>query len=168
MPPGLTEVHGRWWRGKRGEWYVVVQLALFAIVIFAPGTLPGLPVWPVSLARFSAIAGGALMATGTVLLLASLLRLGANLSPLPHPMPGATLVRTGPYRLVRHPIYAAGIMLAYGWALFRHGWLTLAYATLLLVFLDLKSAREERWLAEKFPDYREYQREVRKLFPFLY
>ena len=32
----------------------------------------------------------------------------------------------------------------------------------LLLFLEIKSAREERWLVEKFPDYPDYQRRVPK------
>jgi protein-S-isoprenylcysteine O-methyltransferase Ste14 len=156
------------WRGTRGEWYVVAQLALIALVFFGPRTLPDLPAWPAGVARISRYAGGALALAGLSLLLAGLLRLGPNLTPLPYPKPDATLIQTGPYRLVRHPMYAGGLVLAYGWALAVHGWLTLGYATVLLIFLDIKSAREERWLAEKFPDYANYQRHVRKLIPFIY
>jgi protein-S-isoprenylcysteine O-methyltransferase Ste14 len=58
--------------------------------------------------------------------------------------------------------------LAIGWAIAVRSWLTLAYALLLLVFLDVKSRREEQWLRERFPTYRDYQRRVRKLVPFLY
>jgi protein-S-isoprenylcysteine O-methyltransferase Ste14 len=108
------------------------------------------------------------MLAGAGLLLAGSLRLRSNLTPLPYPKPQATLVQTGPYRFVRHPMYAGGILLAFGWALVVRGWLTLVYAALLFVFLDVKSAREERWLADKFPDYLDYQRRVRKLVPFIH
>ena len=37
------------------------------------------------------------------------------------------------------------------------------YAMLLFIFFDIKSRREERWLARKFPDYAGYQQRVRKL-----
>jgi protein-S-isoprenylcysteine O-methyltransferase Ste14 len=157
-----------WWRGTRGEWYVAAQLALIAVVFFAPRTLPGLPVWHGPLARISIFAGAALALAGICLLLAGLGRLGPNLTPLPYPKPDATLVRTGPYRLVRHPMYAGGIALAFGWALFVRGSLTLGYVAVLLIFLDIKSAREERWLRDKFADYQDYQRRVRKLIPFIY
>lgn len=163
-----NEIPPSWWRGTRGEWYVAAQVVLIAVVFFAPRTLPGLPAWPAPLARFASVAGFALAVTGGCLFLAGLLRLGSNLTPLPHPKPNAALIQTGPFRLVRHPIYAGGIILAYGWALAVHGWLTLVYATVLLVFLDIKSAREERWLTKQFPDYPHYQRRVRKLIPFIY
>jgi protein-S-isoprenylcysteine O-methyltransferase Ste14 len=160
--------HLPWCRGARGEWYVVAQLLLIGLVFLGPRTLQGLPDWPAALARISIYAGAMLILAGSCLFLAALVRLGSNLTPLPCPRPEATLVRTGPYRVVRHPIYAAGILLAYGWALMVGSWLTLAYATVLLLFLDLKSAREERWLAEKFPDYPDYQRQVCKLIPFIH
>jgi protein-S-isoprenylcysteine O-methyltransferase Ste14 len=156
-----------WWRGARGEWYVVVQVVLMAAVFFAPRTHPALPAWPAPFARAGTIAGFALMFAGGSLFLAGILRLGRNLTPLPVPRRDATLVETGPYRLVRHPIYAGGILLTYGWALAVHGWLTLVYATVLLIFFDFKSTREERWLTARFPAYPDYQRRVSKLVPFL-
>lgn len=164
----MNDTRSPWWRGRRGEWYVVTQLALIGFVFFGPRTLPFLPLWPVAVSRVSLFAGITLMIAGIGLLLAGLVRLGTNLTPLPYPKEQATLVQTGPYRIVRHPMYSGGIVLAYGWALAVSGWLTLVYATVLLVFLDVKSAREEQWLADKFPDYPEYQRRVRKLIPFIY
>jgi len=65
-------------------------------------------------------------------------------------------------------MYAGGILLACGWALVAHGWVTLVYAAVLVVLLDIKCAREERWLVEKYPEYPDYQRRVRKLIPFVY
>ena len=154
------------WRGRRGEWYVVGQFVLFGVVIFGPRTLPGLPQWPASLAVLSVLVGAASMVAGVSLLIAGVYGLGGrNLTPLPYPRERAALVQTGPYSFVRHPIYAAGILLAYGWALAVCGWLTLVYATCLLIFLDIKAAREERWLTGKFPEYPDYQRRVRRLIP---
>jgi len=157
-----------WWRGARGEWYVVAQIALILVVFLGPRTVPGLPVWPAPLAGMSVVAGAVIALAGFGLLLAGLFRLGPNLTPLPYPTSRATLIRTGPYRLVRHPMYAGGIALAFGWALFVRGWLTLAFATVLFLFLEVKATREERWLVDRFPDYPDYQRRVRKLVPFIH
>jgi protein-S-isoprenylcysteine O-methyltransferase Ste14 len=65
-------------------------------------------------------------------------------------------------------MYGGGILMAVGWGLWVHGWLTLAYAVLLIVFVDIKARREERWLRERFPEYAAYARRVRKLVPFVY
>jgi protein-S-isoprenylcysteine O-methyltransferase Ste14 len=168
MRPVTDEAESPWWRGERGEWYVAFQLVLMALVFLGPRTLAGMPSWPPAVARVAAVAGAALALGGGLLFLAALVSLGPNLTPLPRPKSGATLVQTGPHRFVRHPIYAGGLALAYGWALLVGGWLTLGYATVLFVFLDLKSAREERWLTETFPDYPDDRRRVRKLIPLVY
>ena len=157
-----------WWKGKRGEWYVLVQAGLFALVIFGPRSIAGLPGWSHAWKWPGLLSGIALMLSGGLLASLAVFSLGRNLTPLPHPKDDAELVEAGPYRLVRHPIYGGIVLLAYGWALLAQSWLTLAYATLLFVFLDLKSRREERWLRQKFPDYLRYSKRVRKLIPFLY
>lgn len=157
-----------WWRGTRGEWYVAGQVAIMALLFLGPRTLPGLPPWPAAIVRACGWAGAILLLGGGALFAWGLLGLGRSLTPLPAPRADAELVQTGPYRFVRHPIYAGGIALAFGWALLARGWLTLAWAAVLLVYLDVKSAREERWLLERYPAYAAYRRRVRKLIPFLY
>jgi protein-S-isoprenylcysteine O-methyltransferase Ste14 len=158
----------QWWTGKRGEWYVVGQVALMALVFFGPRTWGGWPERPAPLATLRLIVGAALALLGAALFLAGILRLGRNLTPLPHPREHSTLIQSGPYQLVRHPMYGGGLGIALGWALLVGSWCTLAYVVLLFVFLDIKSRREERWLVERFPGYADYQRRVRKLVPFIY
>jgi len=160
--------HPPWWQGKRGEWYLLPQAALFILVAVGPHTWPGLPVWTPGWGRAGSIGGGLLVLAGALMAGAGVVNLGRNLTPLPHPKENATLVVTGAYRLVRHPIYSGLIAMALGWGLWVHGWLTIGYAFLLFIFFDLKTRREERWLREKFPAYAAYQRRVRKLIPFVY
>jgi protein-S-isoprenylcysteine O-methyltransferase Ste14 len=155
-----------WWRGRRGEWWVVAQFALFALVALGPRTLPGWLRIPDALGVRAA--GVALLAAGFLLMLAGILKIGAKLTALPRPVDGAVLIVKGPYRIVRHPMYAGAILMAFGWAPLSGGWLTLGYAAILFVFFDLKTRREERWLCERFPDYAAYRERVRKLIPFIY
>ena len=159
---------GPWWRGGRGEWYVVVQIGLLVLLALGPPSLAGWPKWSPAIAPLCRALGVALAILGVLLLLGGGLRLGAHLTPLPYPKNGGPLRETGAYRLVRHPMYGGGILVAVGWALWRQGWLTLAYAGILLVFLSVKIRREERWLIEKHPGYADYRRRVRKLIPFIY
>jgi protein-S-isoprenylcysteine O-methyltransferase Ste14 len=163
-----TADHEHWWKGARGEWLAVVQVALIVLVFFGPRTVSGQPAWPFPFAALCTIAGVLLMAAGGLLLLAGLVKLGTGLTPLPYPKEGTRLVETGPFALVRHPMYSGGILLALGWALFVQGWLTVGYVVLLFLFLDRKSKRAETWLAEKYPHYGDYRRRVRKLVPFIY
>lgn len=157
-----------WWKGARGEWLVVVQVVLIGLVFLGPRTVAGQPAWGFPFPHACPVVGGVLMAGGSVLLVAGLLRLGRGLTPLPYPKAGAELIQTGPFALVRHPMYSGGVVLGLGWALYVQSWLTLGYVIALFAFLDVKSRREEGWLAERFPTYTSYQQRVRKLIPFVY
>lgn len=100
-----------WWKGSRGEWYVIAQFVLFALVVFGPRTWSGSPTWTSPYMQLGTIGGGILLLMGGLLAVAGIFGLGANLTPLPYPKDEATLVETGPYRLVRHPIYSGVILM---------------------------------------------------------
>lgn len=157
-----------WWQGPRGEWYVVFQFLLFALVALGPTSLPGWPAWPPPWSTTGVVVGIVLGGIGALLILAGVLSLGRNLTAVPHPKDDATLVEKGVHGLVRHPIYSGILFGAFGWAFLRNGTLTLLYALILFLFFDLKTRREEKWLSLKFPEYKAYQQRVRKLIPFLY
>lgn len=157
-----------WWKGARGEWYVVAQVVLLALVVLGPRTWSGSPMWISPYLQLSSVIGGVLLLLGGLLVVAGIFRLGANITAVPYPKEQATLIETGPYRLVRHPMYSGAILMAFGWGFWVHGWLTIGYAVILLVFFDIKVRREELWLKEKFPGYRAYQKRVHKLIPLIY
>ena len=72
------------------------------------------------------------------------------------------LVRTGPYRLVRHPVYT-GLALHFAGACLATGNLLLIAGTLLVTYpaLYLRARTEERLLRERFgAEYDEYARQV--------
>ena len=155
-----------WWKGPRGEWYVAAQALLFILIAWGPRHMTGLG-WPLS-GPVSFGLAVAFIGLGIALSLAAALHLGANLTPLPHPKDDACFVASGPYRLVRHPMYGGVILLALGWAFYVEGVLTLAYAALTVIFFDIKTRREESWLMRRFPEYAAYRQRVRKLIPFIY
>jgi len=80
------------------------------------------------------------------------------------------LVRSGPYAVVRHPIYTGILLALLGSVIVYHvspqGLLGLALATFGIV---LKLRQEERFLTERFGDaYRSYMAQVRALVPGLW
>ena len=77
-------------------------------------------------------------------------------------------MRHGVYGLVRHPIYTAVILLALGYALAFNSVLAVLGALVLFIFFDSKARREELWLMEKYPDYGNYRKQVKKLLPGIY
>ena len=151
--------------GPRGEGWVVIQFLLLGLVVLA-GVAGPTYVGPLSAAARAA--GLALVVAGLVLAAWGLLDLRDALTPLPHPRDGASLVDTGSYRLVRHPIYGGIIVGAAGYGLLMASPLTLAGAAVLLGFFRLKSAREERWLEARYPGYAAYRARTRRLVPFVY
>ncbi len=168
---GTTQVatRARWWKGTRGEWLVVTQVALISLLLFGPRSWPDAGLVPFSYPPGWSFAGLVLMAAGLGLMLAGGQSLGrSNLTPLPRPREEGQLVERGAYGVVRHPMYGGGVIFAFGWTLWVRGPLTLGYALALFVFVDLKARREERWLREKFSGYTAYQARVRKLIPFIY
>lgn len=94
--------------------------------------------------------------------------LGRNLTPFIIPKEGSALLQSGAYGIVRHPIYAGILQIAFGWGLWVHGWLTIGYGLLLFVIFDLKSRREEEFLQRLFPGYSAYSCRVKRLIPFIY
>ncbi len=89
--------------------------------------------------------------------------LGAALTPEPEPLPGASLVQSGPYAIVRHPIYTGIVAASTGWTLAWSNWtLALVVGVVLIGFFEAKVRVEERWLRARFPEYEEYARRARR------
>jgi protein-S-isoprenylcysteine O-methyltransferase len=80
-----------------------------------------------------------------------------------------TLVRRGPYALVRHPIYTGFLLGALGVAVITGEVRGLVGTAIVLVGFSLKYRTEEEFMLANFGDeYRTYQREVKALIPWVY
>ncbi len=151
--------------GPRGEGWFLIQLAILGAIAVA-GVLG--PAWS-GLARALTFAAGAgLIGAGGLLALRGIVDLGGNLTPFPRPRESAGLVDTGAYGLVRHPIYGGLILGGVGWGLCTASPVSLVASLVLAAFFDLKSRREEAWLAERFDEYEPYRARTRRLLPWLY
>jgi len=82
---------------------------------------------------------------------------------------GHIVVQHGPYRLVRHPLYAARVILITGAALTLGSWVALIPAALNAVLLVLRTSLEDRMLTTELPGYQEYAKHVpNRLVPGLW
>ncbi|MGH8782708.1 methyltransferase family protein [Paraburkholderia sp.] len=95
--------------------------------------------------------------------------LGTNWSVSVTLKEGHELVRNGPYRLVRHPIYTGCLLALVGSALINGQWFAFLGVALIFASLAYKVRVEESWLTDYFGDaYRHYRLEVSALIPGLY
>jgi protein-S-isoprenylcysteine O-methyltransferase Ste14 len=78
------------------------------------------------------------------------------------------LVTSGPYRLVRHPIYSGVLLAGVGTAL-ALSWMWLTAVVLAGVYFIYSATVEERYMTERFPDqYPVYKQSTKMLLPFIF
>lgn len=151
--------------GPHGEGWFLLQLLIFGAIAASGAAGPAWGGWP---REAGLVCGAGLLCCGSILSLRGVVDLRENLTPFPRPLLGARLVESGAYRLARHPIYGGLILGALGWGLFTASPLALLGTVALVGFFDLKSRREEVWLAEQFEGYGSYRSGTRRLLPWLY
>ena len=151
--------------GSRGGGWVVLQSTVIVAIVVA--SIVGEP-WPGSTRGVLGAVGAALAVTGGALVLLSARALGRSLTPFPRPRERGGLVERGPYRLVRHPLYSGGVLFLVGISLAYSPW-ALLFTALLAVVWGVKVRVEERFLAERYPDYATYRERTRyRIVPFVY
>jgi len=114
------------------------------------------------------IAGLALTAAGGALAIWARVKLGGNWSAIVAIKEGHTLVRSGPYAVVRHPIYAGFLLAMLGTAL-SVGEVCGFLAVIVAFAAFLAKARsEEYFLSAQFGEqYLDYRRHVKTLIPYI-
>ncbi|MGD2151615.1 MAG: isoprenylcysteine carboxylmethyltransferase family protein [Gemmatimonadales bacterium] len=79
-----------------------------------------------------------------------------------------TLVTTGPYRWVRHPMYSAWVVLQLGYCLITANWCIAFLFLAALAAVIRRTPAEEAGLAARFgDDYLDYTRVTGRFFPYL-
>jgi protein-S-isoprenylcysteine O-methyltransferase Ste14 len=168
---GVSERHGepkvRAGQEGGGRAPVVANLSAFglffsSLLIFS-GSSEASVVLPL------ALSGCLLALAGAALVLRSRAELGAAWSFVPTADQGTGLVTTGPYRLVRHPIYLGFVLLALGEALAFGSWPALMIALSGIVPTFAWRARaEETLLSRTFDErYDVYRQRTKMIIPHL-
>jgi protein-S-isoprenylcysteine O-methyltransferase Ste14 len=113
--------------------------------------------------------GLAIVIAGLAFAVWARLYLGRNWSGTVTVKDDHTLICGGPYAIVRHPIYTGLLVAILGTAIVFGEWRGLIAFCFLTAAYLLKSRREERFMAESFPDaYPGYRAQVPALVPFLH
>ena len=165
-------------RGNR-RWPPWAQLAFALLSLVLAGALFCV-LWiplPVALSESTAlwltIGGLALFLAGLILTLWARRTLGAmwgiSTSRKVKLLPDHQLIQTGPYALMRHPMYLGWWLSLVGLLLIYHTWLLVGLLAMSLVIFYLRARREEAVLAEKFgEEWQAYVARSKFLIPFIY
>jgi protein-S-isoprenylcysteine O-methyltransferase Ste14 len=153
-----------------------VSRTLQSLPLIAGGALIIVPEFSVRAWHWDPHAFGPLQIAGVTVLLAGLafsvwarLHLGTNWSVSVTLKDGHELVRSGPYGLVRHPIYTGCLLALLGAVLIGAQWRGLLGLVLIFGSLAYKVRVEENWLGGHFGGaYAQYRRDVAALIPGLF
>ena len=162
--------------GSRWIWWreIAVRLAFFALVILAlqvavkSHALPNAPPHALNTDTLMGLIGFVCSALGIGLAILGRAHLGRNHGTPMSNKASFELVTTGPYALVRHPIYGGILLAVLGSAVGQSVFWLLPLIVYGPVFIR-SARREERHLSEQFPEsYRAYEKRTNMLLPFVF
>jgi protein-S-isoprenylcysteine O-methyltransferase Ste14 len=111
--------------------------------------------------------GVVLVLLGFVLLQWAQTTLGKSWSDTPRMIKEQTLITSGPYRFIRHPIYSAFLMILGATLMISANWLIgIAWIGMTVLEVASRISFEENLMLDFFGDqYREYMKHTGRLFP---
>lgn len=102
---------------------------------------------------------------GALIVVIALLQLNTNLSPFPSPKFNTSLIKSGVYKFIRHPIYTGIILASFGYGLYTDSFYKILISIGLYILFYFKSEYEEERLTKKFSDYIVYKKSTGRFFP---
>lgn len=145
-------------RNAKDNLFVDIQLILFVAYLFRFSKIDfSVPGWLQATGLFISF-------TGIIVLLTSIITLNKNLSPFPTPRQSATLVQSGIYKYIRHPIYSGILFFTLGFSMYSENTLRLLIFFMLLILFRFKAVYEEKLLQNKFSNYAAYKKKTGMFF----
>ena len=114
------------------------------------------------------IIGAALGVGGLLIGFLSFRALGRNFRVFAAPRRSGTLITSGVYSKVRHPMYTAVITSLGGYALYFGSLWAVPFWLGCTILYVIKAVKEERLLAEHYPEYEDYRRRSWRFVPFIF
>ncbi len=92
--------------------------------------------------------------------------IGSGITPTSGTRTKHTLVTSGPYRWVRHPLYTIGCSLFVTFGMIADNWFIILLGSLAFIAMAVRTPKEEANLIDKFGDeYREYMKRTGRFLP---
>jgi protein-S-isoprenylcysteine O-methyltransferase Ste14 len=142
---------------------VPVRLRSVIAFLVAAGAMVGL--WRAGALLAQGWAGGAVQVGAVALMAWARITFGRRSFHAAADPTAGGLVTSGPYRFLRHPIYAAVLYFAWAGALGHAGWWPVLLATLVTLGLGYRMLAEERLVAARYPEYQAWAARTRRLIP---
>lgn len=144
--------------GRRQGWVLVGVQGVLFLAVAVGAVIPGPTLFE------SLVVGAGLVVLGAVGVLWAARDLGEALTPNPVPN-GAGLVASGAYSRVRHPMYAALVVVCLGVAVGSGALFSYLAVGALAVLFAVKARVEERKLVSTYPGYAHYGERVGRFIP---
>ncbi len=148
-----------------------VFLMLFMLAFFA---WMAFMAWDAARLGFAAVPPLVQVAGGLLIVIEMLgvwwtFRENAFAAPVVKIQEGQRVIDSGPYAIVRHPMYASALLLFIGIPLLLGSWLGLALSAILILGIAWRAVREERMLRAELRGYEDYAARVRyRIIPFVW
>ena len=137
--------------------YIVIQV-VFIILIGITG-----PILPENLFLLT----GAIIGVFTMIWAVWTMRL-SNLSIIPDLKHKSVFVTSGPYKLIRHPMYASVLLVTLMLVVNHLTLWRIGFWLVLFIDIHFKFSYEEKLLLTKYSEYSDYKSNTKRLVPFIY
>lgn len=112
--------------------------------------------------------GLAIMLIGVIGYIVSILHLRHNWAVSAAIKEGHTLVKSGPYKFIRHPMYFFMILVALGSGMLISNFLIMLYTPIVAFLYYLRAKKEEEMLVKALSGYEQYMKESKMLIPGIF
>ncbi len=166
-PFGLTRLHRD--PDRRGKDFRGISVGYIACALLLLVIAPVEHVWsrhhvPLAQTLIGALIGLAGLALGML----SFQALGRNFRVFAAPRRSGTLITTGVYSKIRHPMYIAVIAATGGYAIAFSSFYSIPLWIGCAAFYVIKAVKEEDLLSAKYPEYDEYRRRTWRFIPHVW
>lgn len=138
--------------------YVTVQVLLLLLYLF--------PIvdWPFAISNIVRDVTIVFALIGVIIFLVAMLQLNSNLTPFPTPKVQGTLIQSGIYKYIRHPIYSGIIIFTVFYSIFSQSTWRAGIGLALWILFYFKSEYEEGLLKERYKEYAAYREKTGRFF----